>query len=106
MDDVNEIIEVEPKYLLDPETAVEFVEFIFRRAGEIADDRNLEPPVSVRATDSSDQCIFSVTLDPKPRDVEFGGPKSHPDFPWFIVLVDRRGSTVKVRAQQKGLTLN
>jgi hypothetical protein len=104
-EDIDALIEFEMADLVDVDNAAEFVTFLFTRAGEIADDRGFEAPVSVQAIDANGDCFASLTLVPEGKDFKLT-PSHEPHFPWFIVMVDSRGRTLKLRAQPDGQKIN
>ena len=104
-EDIDALIEFEMADLVDTDNAAEFVTFLFTRAGEIADERGFEAPVCVRAIDANGDCFASLTLMPAAKDFNIT-PSREPHFPWFIVMVDSRGRTLKLRAQSEGQKIN
>lgn len=93
--------------ILDDEDDVEAaVREWVTRAGNIADARKMQPPISVRFIDSNGQCFREWSLTETAGKVEGHAAASKLDrklaessTPWFLVLEDAKGQTVKVRLE-------
>jgi hypothetical protein len=100
--EVDDVVVFDASILTDEDDVEAAVREVFMRAGNIADARKMQPPISVRLIDSEGQCLISRALTE-----QGANPGAQPDkplssaapVPWFLVLEDEQGKVAKVRLE-------